>query len=113
MSDVPNEPVHLVEDQETGDKFLVYGSDRGMQLDIQYSGESLWMTQAQIAVLFGKDRSSITKHIQNIFDEKELDEIACVQKVHKSQGRPASIYNLDVVISGGHSNRAKGFTELE
>ena len=57
MTDTDNEPVHLVEDRETGDRFLVYGTDKGLRLDIRYEGETLWMTQAQIGELFGRDVS--------------------------------------------------------
>ena len=102
MSEDRDEPVHLVEDGETGDRFLVYGTDRGLRLDIRYEGETLWMTQAQIGQLFGRDVSTISRHIANIFDEGELDESASLQKVQTSTGRPASLYSLDVVISVGY-----------
>lgn len=96
-------PVHLIEDQETGDRFLVYSSERGPRIDIQYEGDMLWMSQAQIGDLFGRDRTSITKHINNIIEEGELDAGTCVQKVHKTRsGRPATLYNLDMVISVGY-----------
>ncbi|GLS23331.1 hypothetical protein GCM10007874_63510 [Labrys miyagiensis] len=48
MSDSDSGPVHLVEDAESGDRFLVYGTDKGLKLDIRYEDETLWMTQAQI-----------------------------------------------------------------
>ena len=102
MSDDRDEPVHLIQDVETGDRFLVYGSDKGLKLDIRYEGETLWMTQAQIADLFGRDRTSITRHINNVIEEGELDEETSVQKVHKSVGRPVAFYNLDMVISVGY-----------
>lgn len=95
-------PIHLVEDEKTGDRFLVYGTDKGAQLDIRFEGETLWMSQAQIAELFGKDRTSVTKHIVNIFDQGELDEETSVKKVHISIGRPLTLYNLDMVISVGY-----------
>lgn len=100
MSD--NDPVHLVEDQETGDRFLVYGTDKGLRLDIRYEGETLWMTQAQIGELFGRDVSTISRHIANVFEEGELDESTSLQKVQTTPGRPATIYSLDVVISVGY-----------
>ncbi|MEP3436075.1 MAG: RhuM family protein [Hoeflea sp.] len=102
MSDDRDEPVSLIQDVETGDRFLVYGSDKGLKLDIRYEGETLWMTQAQIADLFGRDRTSITRHINNVIEEGELDEKTSVQKVHKSVGRPVAFYNLDMVISVGY-----------
>lgn len=81
MSDDENEPVHLVEDAETGDRFLVYGTDKGLRLDIRYEGETLWMTQAQMAQLFGVDRSVITKHIANVYAEGELNAEATSAKI--------------------------------
>ena len=96
-----NEPIHLTEDEETGDRFLVYGSKDGMKLDIRFEGETLWMTQAQIADLFGKDVSSVSRHISNIFAEGELEEDNSLQKVQTIR-RPATIYNLDVIISVGY-----------
>ena len=95
-------PIHLVEDGETGDRFLVYESGRGTRLDIRFQGETLWMTQEQIARLFGRDRTVITKHIANVFEEGELDEASSVQKMHTTAGRPPALYNLDVVISVGY-----------
>lgn len=109
MSDDKNEPVHLVEDEETGDRFLVYGTDKGLRLDIRYEGETLWMTQAQIAQLFGVDRSVITKHIANVYAEGELDAEATSAKIAqvRQEGsrkveRQLEHYNLDAVISVGY-----------
>ncbi|MCO5132457.1 MAG: virulence RhuM family protein [Xanthobacteraceae bacterium] len=109
MTDNENEPVHLVEDEETGDRFLVYGTDKGLRLDIRYEGETLWMTQAQIAQLFGVDRSVITKHIANVYAEGELDAEATSAKIAqvRQEGsrrveRQIEHYNLDAVISVGY-----------
>lgn len=110
MTETENQPVKLVEDEDTGDRFLVYGTEKGMRLDIQFQGDQLWMTQAQIAQLFGRDRTVITKHISAIFHDQELDEETCVQKMHISHGRPASAYNLDVVISVGYRVSSKQAT---
>ena len=104
------EPVHLQEDETTGDRFLFYGDGTGTHVEVSYAGEQLWMTQAQIAELYGRDRSSITKHINNIIDEGELDEATSVQKLHKSQGRPATLYSLDMVISVGYRVASKQAT---
>jgi hypothetical protein len=102
MSQSKSEPIHLIEDQDTGDRFLVYGSEMGARLDIRFAGETLWMSQAQISDLFGRDQSVISRHILNIFEEGELDPDISMQKVHRSQGRPTTIYNLDLVISVGY-----------
>ena len=103
MTDSKDLPVQLVEDEDTGDRFLVYGTEKGLRLDIQYQGDTLWMTQAQIAQLFGRERSVVTKHLSNIFSEGELDESGNVQKMHIAQStKPISKYSLDVVISVGY-----------
>lgn len=96
------EPVILQEDERTGDRFLIYGTDKGTRLDIRYVGESLWMTQAQIAELFGRDVSVISRHISNILEEGELEEATSLQKAQTSTGRPATLYSLDMVISVGY-----------
>jgi hypothetical protein len=95
-------PVQLVEDPGTGDRFLVYGTDKGLRLDIRYEGETLWMTQAQISQLFGRDISTISRHIANVIEEGELDEDTSLQKTQTSLGRPAVLYSLDMVISVGY-----------
>lgn len=102
MSAQNDEPIHLFEDAQTGDKFLIYGTEKGLRIDIKYEGETLWMTQAQIGELFGRDVSSVSRHIANIFEEGELSESTSLQKVQTTTGRPATLYNLDVVISVGY-----------
>lgn len=101
MSDLI-EPIKLVADAETGDRFLVYMTAKGVQLDIRFEGESLWMTQAQIGELFGVDISGISRHISNIIAEGELEELTSLQKMQTSLGRPATLYSLDMVISVGY-----------
>lgn len=96
------EPVHLIEDAESGDRFLVYGTEKGIRLDIRFEGETLWMTQAQIGRLFGRDVSTISRHIANVLEEGELDEPSSLQKVQTTTGRPATLYSLDMVISVGY-----------
>ncbi|MFC3691502.1 virulence RhuM family protein [Chenggangzhangella methanolivorans] len=95
-------PVQLTEDAETGDRFLVYSTEKGLRLDIRYASETLWMSQAQIGQLFGRDVSVISRHIANIFEEGELDEPTSLQKMQTTNGRPTTAYNLDVVISVGY-----------
>ncbi|WAC47373.1 virulence RhuM family protein [Asticcacaulis sp. SL142] len=102
MTDKDAEPVHLIEDADTGDRFLVYGTDKGLRLDIRYEGEALWMSQAQISQLFGRDVSTISRHINNVLDEGELEESTSLQKTQTTTGRPAILYSLDMVISVGY-----------
>ena len=104
------EPVHLQEDEATGDKFLIYGTDSGPAVEIFYQGDELWMTQAQIAALYGKDASTISRHIGNILDEDELDGTTSLQNMQKSLGRPLTLYSLDMIISVGYRVSSKQAT---
>jgi hypothetical protein len=103
------EPVHLIEDAETGDRFLIYGTEKGTRVELRYDGDNLWMTQAQMAELFGVDRSVVTKHLANIYESGELDTEATSAKVAqvRTEGgrevtRQIETYNLDAVISVGY-----------
>ena len=69
----------------------------------RFQDETVWLRQDQMAELFAKDRSVITKHIGNIFKEGELDQNSNVQILHISgSDRPVKFYNLDVIISVGY-----------
>lgn len=109
MSDDQNEPIHLMEDESTGDRFLVYSTPKGLQLDVRFEGETLWMTQAQIGELFGVDRSVITKHLSNVYTEGELDAESTRAKIAQVRlegsrriERQIEHYNIDAVISVGY-----------
>lgn len=102
MTEQADDPIRLVEDAGSGDRFLVYTSASGPQLDIRFEGETLWMTQAQIGQLFGRDISNISRHISNVLEEGELDEATSLRKAQTSHGRPAQLYSLDMVISVGY-----------
>jgi hypothetical protein len=96
-------PIHLLEDADTGDRFLVYESGKGARLDIRFEGETLWMTQEQIARLFGRDVSVISRHIANVLAEGELEEESNLQKTQIARSaKPVGLYSLDMVISVGY-----------
>ncbi len=96
-------PVQLTEDESTGDRFLIYADRNGLQLDIRFREDSLWMTQDQIARLFGRDVSVVSRHITNIIDEDELDRESNLQKMQiANSDKPVSIYSLDMIISVGY-----------
>jgi hypothetical protein len=110
-------PVHLFEDATTGDRFLIYGTERGVRVELRYDGDTLWMTQAQIANLFGVERSVVTKHLANIYEEGELDPSATSAKIAlvRREGardvtRHIDHYNLDAVISVGYRVSSKQAT---
>jgi hypothetical protein len=96
------EPVHLVQDEKTGDRFLIYSTDQGVKVEIRYEGDVLWMTQAQMADLFGRDVSVISRHVSNILAEGELPEEGNLQKVQIAPAKPITLYSLDMVISVGY-----------
>ena len=99
-----DEPVRVFEDADTGDRFLIYGDGGGGQwVQLSYQGDALWMTQAQMAELFGRDVSVISRHITNILEEGELPEEGSLQKMQTTQGgRPGTLYSLDMIISVGY-----------
>jgi hypothetical protein len=74
------------------------------RVELRYDGDALWMSQAQMASLFGRDVSVISRHISAILEEGELDEDGSLQKLQttSSGGRPATVYSLDMVISVGY-----------
>lgn len=98
-----DDPVRLLEDADTGARFLVYGTDKGVRVELRYDGDALWMTQAQMAQLFGRDVSVISRHITNIIEEGELPEEGSLQKMQTTHGgRPGTLYSLDMIISVGY-----------
>lgn len=87
-------------------------ADEKVSVDVRFEGETVWLTQQQIADLYQRDRTVITKHITNVFNEEELDEnMVCANFAHttqhgaikgKTQERNVKYYNLDVIISVGY-----------
>ena len=77
--------------------------NQDVKLEVNMNGETVWLTQDQMAKLFGKDRTVITRHINNIFKDGELEEKSNVQKMHiANSDKPVSLYSLDVIISIGY-----------
>lgn len=83
---------------------LLYQTEDGRtKLEVRLENETVWLTQEQVSNLFQRERSVITKHINNVFNEGELDEKSNVQILHISgSDRPVKFYNLDVIISVGY-----------
>jgi hypothetical protein len=96
-------PVSLIKQDATGDLVLIYADERGVSVELRYEGDGLWMTQAQIARLFGRDVSVISRHIANILEEGELEELSNLQFMQVARStKPVSLYSLDMVISVGY-----------
>ena len=62
------QPLPLVEEAETGNRYVLYATPGGMELELRFEGEEPWATQKQIAGLFGIKQPTIAKHVRNIFD---------------------------------------------
>ena len=81
----------------------IYQSQDGIVLNVQLSNETVWLSQDQLAVLFDRDQSVISRHLSNVFNEKELVKEGNMQKVHIAYSdRPVALYSLDVIISVGY-----------
>lgn len=83
--------------------------DGDFELDVNISPQqnTIWLTRDQIAKLFGKSRSTITEHINNIFSEGELFEMTSVGNSDITNHRPAKLYNLDVILAVGYRVKSK------
>ena len=82
---------------------IILFENQDVKLEVNMNGETVWLTQDQMAKLFGKDRTVITRHINNIFKDGELEKKSNVQKMHiANSDKPVSLYSLDVIISIGY-----------
>ena len=85
-------------------QIIMYQTEDGLtKIEVTLENETVWLSQDQMAELFQRDRSVITKHIGNIFKEGELDEKSNVQYLHVANSdKPVKFYSLDVIISVGY-----------
>lgn len=101
-------------------QIIIYQPDTGLSsLEVRLENETVWLNQNQMAELFQKDRSTITEHILNIYDEGELDENSTrgnFPQVRIEGGRKVSrrvdYYNLDIIISVGYRVKSKRGTQF-
>lgn len=114
MTSPPNSP---------NTEIIIYQNPDGkIKIDVRLEEETVWLSQEQMAVLFGKGRSTITEHIQNIFREGELDEkVVCREFRHttqhgaiegKTQEKAVKNYNLDVIIAVGYRVKSPQGTQF-
>ena len=80
-----------------------------IELKVSLNNETIWLRQDEIALLFEKDRTVITRHINNILKDKEVDEKSNVQKMHfPNSDKPVKLYSLDIILAVGYrTNSAK------
>ena len=91
---------------EANDNMLIYQSEDGkIKIDVRFENETVWLSLDQMAILFGRDKSTISRHIKNIFEEGELQAPSVVANyaTTATDGKTYQVdyYNLDVIISGG------------
>lgn len=97
-----------------GGEVLVYQAEDGSALvEVRLERDTVWLTQAQMAELFGRERSVITKHVRNVFREGELAEESNVQNLHiAGSDKPVGFYNLNVIISVGYRVKSQRGTQF-
>ena len=86
-----------------GEIVIYQTSKKEVELRVRFKGETVWLTQAQIAQLYGKERSVITKHINKVFKDREVDKKSSVQKLHiANSDKPVAFYSLDIILAVGY-----------
>ena len=96
-------------------QLVIYKAPDGtMSIDVTVQNETVWLSQGQMAELFGKDQSVIARHISNVFKEGELEKDSNMQILHNtlSKFRPTQVYSLDVIISVGYRVKSKRGTQF-
>jgi hypothetical protein len=93
--------------------------DNQIELQVQFDKDTVWLNQYQLADLFTRDRTSILKHLKNIYETEELDEKATCAKIAqvRQEGkrkvtRQVLHYNLDIIISVGYRGNSKRGTQF-
>ena len=101
-------------------EIIIYQNSEGnIKIDVRLDEETVWLTQEQMATLFGKGRSTVAEHIANVFDEGELEQIRTCRKFRqvRKEGnreveREIDHYNLDVIISVGYRVKSPQGTQF-
>ena len=109
--------------ENVNDKIIIYQTgDGAINLEVKMDKDTVWLTQAQMAELFQKDRTVIGRHINTVFKEGELDKkVVCANFAHttqhgaitgKKQTQVVTLYNLDVIISVGYRVKSQRGTQF-
>lgn len=104
-------------------EILIYqAADGHVKVDVRLEDETVWLTQAHMAELFGKSKKTISEHIRNIFNEGELEKSVVVRNFRtttrhgaikgKTQSKDVQYYNLDVIISAGYRVKSQQGTQF-
>ena len=98
-------------------KIILYQNDTGkVSISVIFQDENFWLTQKAMAELFGVERTVVTKHLKNIFETNELQEVSvCANIAHTaSDGKTynTNFYNLDAIIAVGYRVNSKEATQF-
>jgi len=95
-------------------EIIIYQSDdQQVQVEVRFEDETVWLNQDHLSLLFQRDQSVISRHINNIFKEGELEPESNMQKMHiPNSDKPVVYYNLDVIISVGYRVKSKRGTQF-
>lgn len=98
------QPIEEIGSKQTSDLIMYQAEDGTVQLSVIMESETVWLTQKQMSELFQKNISTISRHINNIFDEKELemDESNLRFMQIAPSAKPTACYSLDIIISVGY-----------
>ena len=102
----------MKQEKDLTGEIVMYQPDETIRLEVRMGEETVWLTQQQMAELFDKDRTVISRHIRNIYKEGELErDITCAKYAHMGsdgdQEYKYIAYNLDVIISVGYRVKSK------
>lgn len=105
---------NLVPEEKQGDIVIYQTEDGATKIDVRFEGETVWLTQQQMAELFGSSRTNIVEHIRHIYEEGELDEDSTCRKFRQVRdeggrrvAREIPHYNLDMIISLGYRVKSR------
>lgn len=99
---------------DDSNQIIIYQSEDGeTRIDAKFTGDTVWLSQQQMAELFQTSRSNVVEHLQHIYDDNELDEISACRKFRQVRmegtrqvSREIPFYNLDMIISLGYRIRS-------
>src|SRR5258708_4292910 len=105
-----------METTENKGEIIIYKAEEGPELQVTLEKESVWLTQAQMAELFGKDVKTVSYHIKQVFKSAELSQNSVISKfeITASDGKRYNVehYNLDMIISVGYRVNSKRGTQF-
>lgn len=104
---------------KSNSEIILYQSDNSVQLEVRMEDETVWLTQAQMAILFETSKQNISLHINNIYKEEELlkqstikESLTVQNEGNRIINRKLDFYNLDVIISVGYRVKSKRGTQF-